>query len=108
MLKKISILIIAFLWALPALASNGKYGDPNAPFKDVCGGKIKNKQDYDLTFVRTRVLRTTYFCEDGTEEYYNTRQVKETKTVSKKSDTIVEIISPYQVNPGEITLKEDA
>lgn len=106
-MRAIFIILTVFLLCQPQAFAIGKYGDPNAPFKDVCGGKIKDKQDYDLTFVRTRVLRTTYFCEDGTEEYYNTLQVKENKPVKARSFVIVEKLQQQGVEPtDEVVYRE--
>lgn len=101
-MRAIFIILTAFLLCQTQAFAIGKYGDPNTKFKDICGGNIKEKQEYDLTFQSTRVLRTTYFCEDGTEEYYNTRRVKEDKVVKKRGNTIVEEHMTMGVNPADI------
>lgn len=85
------------------------YLKSSATFEDIkkaCGGNIVDKQDYDLTFGKSRFLRTTYFGADGSRCYVDTGKIKEKKTVSKKSDTIVDARYQDGVDPSEIKIDD--
>lgn len=85
------------------------YLDSSATFEDIekaCGGKIVDKQDYDLTFGKSRFLRTTYFGEDGSRCYVDTGKIEEKKAVSKKSDTIIETKYQDGVEHSEIKIDD--
>ena len=82
----------------------------SATFEDIekaCGGKVVDKQEYDLTFGKSRFLRTTYFGEGGERCYVDTGKITEPKTIEKRSDTVIEVKYQEGVHPSEIEIHDD-